>query len=314
MADSVEGSFFSMASSGTLDNQPLSRRSFLTGAFFGASSLALYAGGFERHWIEIVRKDIYIGGLPDGLEGITIAQLSDIHLDEFTEPFLLREAVDQINQLRPEVVLLTGDYVSSEVLPRKQTIEAAWQCGRLLSHLECPHRYAIFGNHDIWAGEEHVGEALRSNGITVLRNASLPIERNGGRLWLAGIDDPVCGRPNLEQTIPAPIRNLPREPVVLMCHAPDFVDYLRTHSAGQSASLVLSGHTHGGQVRLPFVGPLHLPPGGRRYIEGLFQFGSMQLYVNRGIGSVTLPIRFNCRPEITFFTLRQGPCPTSMPV
>jgi len=297
-----------LASSGylDLDNQLLSRRTFLTGAFFGAGSLALYAGGFERHWIEIVRRDIYIGGLPDNVDGVTLAQLSDIHLNEFTEPFLLREAVDHINRLRPDMVLLTGDYVSSEILPRKLTTEAAWQCGRLLNRLECPHRYAIFGNHDIWAGEEHVGEALRLNGITVLRNACLPVERNGGRLWLAGIDDPVCGRPDPDAAIPASIRNLTAEPVVLMCHSPDYVDDLRMHPAGRAVSLVLSGHTHGGQVRLPFTPPLYLPPGGRRYIEGLFQFGSTQLYVNRGIGSVGLPIRFNCRPEITLLTLRQG--------
>jgi uncharacterized protein len=302
-----------MASSGHLDNRLLSRRSFLTGALIGAGSLALYAGEIERHWIEIVRKDIYLGGLADGLEGITVAQLSDIHLDEFTEPFLLREAIDRINQLRPDVVLLTGDFVSAELLPRKVTTEAAWQCGSLLSRLQCPHRYAIYGNHDIFAGREQVKEALHSNGITILQNANLPIERNGGRLWLAGIDDPVYGRPNLEETIPAPIRNLPKEPVVLMCHAPDFFDYLRTHEAGQAASLVLSGHTHGGQIRLPVIGPLHLPPGGRKYVEGLFQAGSMQLYVNRGIGSVSLPFRFNCRPEITLFTLRQGPRLTSTP-
>jgi predicted MPP superfamily phosphohydrolase len=302
-----------MASSGYGYSQEVSRRSFLKGALFSAAGLALYAGEVERHWIETVRKDIYIGDLPDGLEGITVAQLSDIHLDEFTEPFLLREAIDRINRLHPDVVLLTGDFVSAEVLPQKLTADAAWQCGRLLRRLECPHRYAIFGNHDIFAGREQVKEALQSNGITALQNAYLPIERNGGRLWLAGIDDPVYGQPNLEQTIPARIQNQPKEPVVLMCHAPDFVDYLRTHPAGQAASLVLSGHTHGGQIRLPVIGPLHLPPGGQKYIEGLFRFGSTQLYVNRGIGSVTLPFRFNCRPEITLLTLRQAHSATSVP-
>jgi len=88
-----------------------------------------------------------------------------------------------------------------------------------------------------------------------------------------------------------------------MCHAPDYVDELQRHPAGQAVSLMLSGHTHGGQICLPFVGPLRLPPLGRKYVEGLFQLGETKLYVNRGIGSVGVPFRFDCRPEITVFTL-----------
>lgn len=272
----------------------------------GAGGLTLYAGEFERHWLEVVHKDITIVDLPPTFEGVKVAQLSDIHLDEFTEPFLLREAIDEINRARPDFVLLTGDYVSSQVLPLRLTVEAAHQCGRLLNRIECPERYAIFGNHDIWAGEKEVGVALHENDIVVLRNAYLPLERRGDRVWLAGIDDPVCGQPDPDSAIPASIRHIPNEPIILMCHAPDYVDELRLHPVGRATSLVLSGHTHGGQIRLPFVGPLHLPPGGRRYVEGLFNVGSMQLYVNRGIGSVGVPFRFDCRPEITIFTLRSA--------
>lgn len=271
---------------------------------YGAGGLALYAGELERHWLEVVHKEVAISGLPPAFDGVRLAQMSDIHLDEFTEPFLLREAIDQINHARPDFVLLTGDYVSAEVLPRHLTIDAAWQCGKLLNRIECRRRYAVFGNHDIWAGEQHVGDALRANDIVVLRNAHVPLEQNGGRIWLAGLDDPSCGHPDPDSAIPPFIRNIPQEPIILMSHAPDYVDVLRTHPAGQAVSLVLSGHTHGGQVRLPFVGPLRLPPGGRKYVEGLFRVGSMQLYVNRGIGSVGVPFRFDCRPEITVFTLR----------
>jgi predicted MPP superfamily phosphohydrolase len=285
-------------------NQQVSRRSFLIGGLFGAGGLALYAGEVERHWLEVVHKDIALSGLPSDFEGLKVAQLSDIHLDEFTEPFLLREAIDEINRARPDVVLLTGDYVSSEVLPHRLTVEAAWECGKLLGQLECKQRYAIFGNHDIWAGEHHVGDALQFNGITLLRNSYLPLERGAGRIWLAGLDDPVCGKPDPDRAIPASIRHIATEPILLMCHAPDYVDELQKHSAGQAVSLVLSGHTHGGQICLPFVGPLRLPPGGRKYVAGLFQLGTTQLYVNRGIGSVGVPFRFDCRPEITVFTLR----------
>jgi len=273
---------------------------------YGAGGLALYAGEFERHWLEVVHRNIEIKGLPAAFDGMTIAQLSDIHLDEFTEPFLLREAIDQTNRAHPDMVLLTGDYVSAQVLPRQLTIEAAWQCGKLLSRIECPQRYAIFGNHDVWAGEEHVGDALRSHGITVLKNSYLPIERGRDRIWLAGLDDPLDGKPDPDRTVPSSIRNVSAEPVILMCHAPDYVDDLLSHPVGQSVAFVLSGHTHGGQIRLPLIGALHLPPGGRRYVQGLFQLGNVQLYVNRGIGSVGVPFRFDCRPEITIFTLKSA--------
>jgi hypothetical protein len=264
----------------------------------------LYGGEFERHNVEVTQHTISVRGLPEAFDGMRLAQLSDIHLDEFTEPFLLREAVQRINRLKPDAVLLTGDYVSYEVLSRRRTLGAAWQCGQLLNGLNCMARYAIFGNHDVMAGEKAVWEAFASNGISVLKNTFVPLERGASRIWLAGLDDPTMGRPDLDRTIPASIRNVPREPVILLCHAPDYVDDLVAHPAGSSVALVLSGHTHGGQVRLPLVGALRLPEGGKRYVEGLFRFGDTQLYVNRGLGAVDLPIRFDCPPEISVFTLR----------
>jgi predicted MPP superfamily phosphohydrolase len=132
------------------------------------------------------------------------------------------------------------------------------------------------------------------------------LERDGSRIWIAGLDDPVNGRPDPERTIPASIRNAINEPIILMCHAPDYIDDLMLHPAGRSAGLVLSGHTHGGQVRLPFLKGFDLPPLGKKYLQGSFQFGETQLYVNRGIGTVGVPFRFNCPPEITQFTLRRA--------
>lgn len=287
-----------------LPNTSLTRRQVLTTMLYGAGGMAFYSGEVERHWIDVVHRDVRIPGLPDEFDGMTIAQLSDIHLDEYTEPFLLREAVNHINHLKPDMVLLTGDYVSAEVLSKKLTTEAAWRCASLLSQIACPRKYAILGNHDIMAGAEEVTEAIASHHIPVLRNGFIPIERGGSRFWLAGIDDPVLGRPDPDSTVPVSIRNQQQEPVILMCHAPDFLDALATHPISRSIALVLSGHTHGGQVRLPLLGAIHLPPGGRKYVEGWFNVGGMQLYVNRGIGAVGVPFRFNCRPEITRFRLR----------
>jgi hypothetical protein len=173
--------------------------------------------------------------------------------------------------------------------------------------LKCRQRYAILGNHDVLVGPEKVTDALRQHGITLLRNSFMPIERTGGRFWLAGLDDPVVGNPDPGAAIPASIRNVPNEPVVLLCHAPDYVDNLLTRPEGGSVSLVLSGHTHGGQVRLPLMRPLFLPAFGQKYVSGWFRFGNLQLHVNRGLGTVGMPFRFLCPPEISLLTLRGAP-------
>lgn len=289
---------------GSLPNQQITRRGLMKTLLYGSAGLALYSGEIERHWIDVVQRQIYIAGLPEAFDGWRIAQLSDIHLNEFTEPSLLREAIHDINRTQPDLVLITGDYVSAEVLSKKRTIGAAWECASILTEIACPRRYAILGNHDVMAGADEVADALNSHGIPVLRNAFVPIESGNGRVWLAGLEDPLLGRPNPDRAIPVAIRNQAEEPVILMCHAPDFADALLSHPVGRSIALMLSGHTHGGQVRLPFVGALRLPPMGRKYVEGWFPLGPMQLYVNRGIGSVGVPFRFDCRPEITCFTLR----------
>ncbi len=126
------------------------------------------------------------------------------------------------------------------------------------------------GNHDVMLGEKLVTEALAANGVTVLNNSYLPLERGSSRIWLAGLDDPVCGRPNPDSAIPMSIRDVADEPVIVMCHAPDYADQLSAHPSGKSVGLMLSGHTHGGQVRMPFVGALNLPPGGRKFSKAGF--------------------------------------------
>jgi uncharacterized protein len=269
-----------------------------------AAGLALYSGEVERHWIEINSRDITVPGLHAAFDGLRVAQLSDIHFDEFTEAFFLRNAVDRINSMKPDIVFLTGDFVTSSPISRRIFKDAAPQCAMVLNDLNCSQRYACLGNHDFQVNAKEVTEALTAHGITVLNNNYVPIERNGARFWLAGIEDPVEGQPNPDVAIPVSIRNVPNEPVVLLCHAPDYVDNLLAQPAGQAIAVMLSGHTHGGQICLPFVGPLALPAMGRKYVKGWFRFGSLQLHVNRGIGTVNLPFRFNCPPEITFLTLR----------
>jgi hypothetical protein len=295
-----------MASFSPIPLQPITRRGFLKAGLSGAAGLAIYPGEIERHWIDVSRRDVALHGLPAAFDGLHIVQLSDIHLDEFTEPFFLRHAIDTINGLKPDVVVLTGDYVTYELASRDFALRSANQCGELLSELQCSQRYAILGNHDFLLGEKVVASALTMHGIPVLKNAYLPIERSGGRIWLAGLDDPLFGDPDPDAAIPLSIRHQPDEPVILLCHEPDYADELLAQPAGKAVDLMLSGHTHGGQVRLPFIGGIHLPPEGKKYVEGWFQLGAMQLHVNRGLGTVGVPFRFNCPPEITSMKLRRA--------
>jgi uncharacterized protein len=275
------------------------RRSFLIGTGVTAAGLAFYSGEIARHEIDIVNRPIAIANLPDPFHGYRIAQVSDIHLDEYTEPFFLERIVHHVNTLAPDLVLLTGDFITHGSLTFVAGNHALRRCAEILTTLTAPLRYAILGNHDVSYSAAAVTEALTTHGTPVLVNQYLPIERNGARLWLCGVDDPGTSHPNLDLAVPAK----PDGPVLLMAHEPDYADDVVAHPRGHLVDLMLAGHSHGGQIRLPFMGPLILPPLGEKYPEGHYRFNQMQLYVNRGIGTVGLPFRLNCPPEITLLTL-----------
>jgi predicted MPP superfamily phosphohydrolase len=295
-----------MTLSSSSSPQPVGRRRFLQAGLCGAAGVVLYPGEIERHWIEVTNREFILPGLSPGMDGMRVVQLSDIHLDEFTEPYFLRQVVDRVNRLQPDMVFLTGDYVSDMLGNKAYAIKAAWQCADILREIQCKRIYAILGNHDIAVDAKEVTAAIESIGIPMLRNAYLPLDFAGGRIWLAGLDDITEGHPDPDLAIPKSIRNRPNEPIVLLCHAPDYADTLLTHPAAKSVGLMLAGHTHGGQIRLPLFGALELPVWGRKYVEGAFQLGGMQLYVNRGIGTIGVPFRLNCPPEITVHTLRSA--------
>jgi hypothetical protein len=280
--------------------QRITRRNFLVGAGAAAAGLALYSGEIGRHEIDIVNRTFYLANLPTGFHGYRIAQLSDIHLDEFTEPFFLEHIVKKINDLTPDLVLLTGDFITHGAFTFIAGSHAINRCAEILTTLKAPQRYAVLGNHDVAFNGPLVTQALTTRGTPVLINQFAPIERNGGRLWLAGVDDPGTSRPDLSLAIPAK----PDGPVILMAHEPDYANNVTIHPQGHLVDLMLAGHSHGGQIQLPFLGPLVLPPMGRIYPEGFYQLKRMQLYVNRGIGTVGLPFRLNCPPEITLLTLQ----------
>ena len=277
----------------------ITRRRFLTSASLAGLGVAAYASTHGRHQFEIVHRTFAIANLPDAFQNFRIVQISDIHLEEYTETWFLEEIVRQTNALQPDLVVITGDFVSYGPRALPVAWRAAGTCAEVLSGLSAPQRYAVLGNHDRTVGASHVIEPLQAHGTPVLVNSFVPIERGSDRLWICGSDDVEGGQPDLDLSIPAD----PRAPVLFLCHEPDYVDRIVDHPRFPLMDLMLSGHSHGGQIRLPFIGPLMLPPMGKRYPEGLYRFGRMQLYVNRGIGTVGLPLRLNCPPEITHITL-----------
>ena len=281
----------------------MTRRRFLLGSAAAAAGIALYSNEIGRHHVETLHRTFLIRRLPPAFDGFRIVQISDIHLDEFTEDFFLRDVIRRVNALAPDLVLITGDFCSRGPLPLRYSLPAAHRCARLLTRLTCAQRFGILGNHDAVVNPIKIRAYLENADTPMLVNQYVAIERGGQRLWLAGLDDCLSGHPNVDLALP-PARQLAESPILLMAHEPDYIRNIYTHARGPLVDLVLSGHTHGGQVRLPGTRPLLLPPGGKLYPEGHYLLGQTQLYVNRGLGTVGVPFRLNCPPEITVATLR----------
>jgi predicted MPP superfamily phosphohydrolase len=243
--------------------------------------------------------------LPEQWNGLRIAQLSDFHYDNYFSAIPLRKAVEIVNGLQPDLVVLTGDFVTAPAFSENKenkrkaagTIEPCVQVlAKLRSRLGL---FACLGNHDVATDPLRVLDTLQAKNIPVLRNRSILLEREGARLWVAGVDDVIEGIANLDSTLHGIPEN---DAVVLLAHEPDFA----THVAKFPVDVQLSGHTHGGQVRIPFLGAPVLPQLGVKFPMGFYQVGRLALYTNVGIGTVRLPVRLFCPPEITLFTLKSA--------
>lgn len=280
----------------------LSRRKFLLAGAAAAGVATLGTDGFvQSNHPHLVEIEIPLARLPEAFDGFRLVQLSDFHYDEHFSAIPIRKSVAIVNDLRPDLIALTGDFVTVPILERPASLRAAAAtvepCAALLHELQAP-KYAILGNHDAIASPDHVVRALESANITVLRNQSVAIERGRDRMWLAGIDDLLRGSPDMSATL-ANISE--KETTILLAHEPDFAD----DASLSPVDLQLSGHSHGGQIWIPGIGAPWLPPMARRYPRGLHQLGNLTLYTNIGIGTIRAPIRINCQPEITVITLRK---------
>jgi len=267
----------------------------------GVAALAADTTLFAPNRPRIVRQEIALRRWPARLEGFTIALLSDFHYDPYFSVHPLRSAIGMVNGLRPDLIALTGDFVSVPWFgDPAEAASAAEPCAQLLRQMRAPHGlWAVMGNHDAFTDPDRVTSTLRSTGIQVLLNQSEPIERDGARFWLGGVDDVLGGTADLDATL----RDIPaNEAAVLLAHEPDYADTV----ARYSVDLQLSGHTHGGQVRVPFVRPLYLPDLAKKYVWGMYRIRGLALYTNPGLGTVNVPVRMNCPPEITLLTIRRS--------
>jgi predicted MPP superfamily phosphohydrolase len=277
----------------------MNRRNFLKiGGLFAAGGLLAAAGHLEMNdeaqQPVVDQVLVPIKNLKPSLEGFTILQLSDIHLRPFTKPDLVKKAVEISNRLRPDLVALTGDYVW-----RNQ--EAAFELAPILAGLDARYGvYSVLGNHDLWLDERAVKAAFAQAGLPLLMNQGIEVNAGNGSLYLAGLEDGWSGRPDLRQAL----ENAPAgTPVVLLLHEPDLVNQT---SLDPRITLQLSGHTHGGQVRLPGRPSFLTPHLGKLYDRGLFRVNETWLYTNRGLGVISIPFRYNCPPEVTLLTLTRA--------
>jgi predicted MPP superfamily phosphohydrolase len=270
----------------------LTRRTFLRSGLAASIGGLSYSTLLEPHRLSLERVTIRLRHLPSALDGFRIAVLTDFHLHPFTKIDHIQRAVQLANSLNPDLAVLLGDYIDS-------TVDAIHELAPELARLNARQGvFGVLGNHDYWKGPVVVRRALLDSGITVLQNTGVALPVGQSELFLAGLESAWAGHPDMKSALSTRRGNAP---TVLLMHEPDYAD---KSSADGRISLQLSGHSHGGQVRLPLIGALELPSWGRRYDHGLYRVRDMQLYTNRGIGLVDLPVRFNCPPEVTEITLR----------
>ena len=265
----------------------------LAGGVISGAAGWLYTIIVEPEWLQVERIRLPLRKLHQDLSGFKIAQFSDIHFGPYMRGSDARRIVERINRLTPDLIAFTGDFVTELDHGEAELIMDTFR------RLQATYGvFAILGNHDHWTDAEVIDRAVRSAGVTLLRNENRLIEHRGARFWLAGVDDIWEEKHDLDLALSGVQAD---SPVILLAHEPDYADEVDDEGR---VDLQLSGHSHGGQVRLPYFGAFALPYLGRKYPFGLRKLKSTWLYTNRGVGVLSPPVRLNCRPEITLFELR----------
>jgi len=275
----------------------LTRRRLLKGlvaaGLAGVAGTAAYGSLFEPFNYELTETDIFIRGLPEGFEGFRVVQLTDLHHSRIVPLAEVRRVVELANEARADLIVLTGDYTTS----RRGYIEP---CAEALGALRAPEGvWAVLGNHDHYTDAELTRRALTKYRVNVLSNANTVLRRGADELQLAGVDDWGWGQADWGRALRGV--ELAR-PSILLSHEPAVLDM----PEARGVSLILSGHTHGGQINLPFIGAPARVIEEFKYLRGLYEREGTQLYVSRGTGMIGLPVRIGARPEVTVLRLRRA--------
>ncbi|MBL8168838.1 MAG: metallophosphoesterase [Acidobacteria bacterium] len=251
-------------------------------------------GAAVRQHVEVSRVTVNVKNLPPEFAGLTIAHLSDIHHGPYTGQSYIARCVEIVNGLQPDLIALTGDFTFAG----RRYVEP---CAEVLSGLKARVGvYTVLGNHDYYVGASYVARALKAAGTTLLIDGLDRLEHRGAKLWLIGMDDMYYGTTDLRQLM----RNVTGAHArVVFSHNPDFIEEFAAKN--QHVDLLIAGHTHGGQIRFPVLGAPHIASEyGQRYAMGMQERKRMQVYTTRGIGTILLPTRFACPPEIPLYTLQ----------
>lgn len=269
----------------------LTTRTILVGFLSGIAGFE-YSFAIEPNWIKVENLGLTLPNLPKTFHGIRLVQISDIHFDDWMTTAKFGEIVDRVNALQADILAITGDFVTGDQKHREKEIV------KQLSRLDAGQaRVAVLGNHDHWTDPNFIHHLIAQSSISDLTNEIFTLEKDGQHLHLCGVDDYWERQDRLDLVL----NKLPAEgSAVLLVHEPDYADI---SAPTARFDLQLSGHSHGGQVILPFFGPPIVPRYSNKYPVGLYQVGGMLLYTNRGLGMIQPRLRFNCRPEITVFTL-----------
>ena len=244
----------------------------------------------EPFMLAIERQQIYLRRLPKALDGLRVVHLSDLHYGPIVNPKHLERAIAAANDLQPDLIALTGDYISHD---RSYAAPCAELVGRLRARYGV---FAVLGNHDHWTDAALIADLFRAEGITVLLNEGMRVDLSGESFWLAGVNDTMVGLEDLPLALAGSGDD---EMKLLLAHNP----IILRRAARAGVDLVLSGHTHGGQVTLrPEKTRTGRPR--RRLLRGLGRRGNTQIYVTRGLGTVVLPIRYGCPPEVSVLELQ----------
>lgn len=270
----------------------ISRRDFMKcGALLGGA-LVFESTVLAPRGVVVQEAEVRIKGLPPAFNGFTVCHLTDIHHSPVVGLGYIERVVEKANSLAPDLFVLTGDYIDNG---REYMAPAVKALSGLKGRFGT---LAVLGNHDHFIGVGYSEEVMGSYRIPLLQNSHIFLESGRDALCIAGVRDFLEDSPDAKEALRGVPPYVPR---VLLSHHPDYAEFL---PEDERIDLVLSGHTHGGQVRLPFSFAPVVPSGfGQKYSGGLVRNGDTQVYVSRGVGVVMIPVRFNCPPEITLLRL-----------